>query len=56
LESTYFNALSKNWMVWPIVQFTNFKFVPLPHQVLFVNFVSLGKSLPTRADSVRVRR
>jgi protein Mpv17 len=44
LESTYFNALSKNWMVWPIVQFTNFKFVPLPHQVLFVNFVSLGKS------------
>jgi protein Mpv17 len=43
LESTYFNALSKNWMVWPIVQFTNFKFVPLPHQVLFVNFVSLGK-------------
>lgn len=43
LESTYFNALSKNWMVWPIVQFTNFKFVPLPHQVLFVNFISLGK-------------
>lgn len=43
LESTYFNALSKNWMVWPIVQFTNFKFVPLPHQVLFVNFISLGE-------------
>jgi protein Mpv17 len=44
LESTYFNALSKNWMVWPVVQMINFKFVPLPHQVLFVNFVSLGKS------------
>jgi protein Mpv17 len=44
LESTYFNALSKNWMVWPVVQMVNFKFVPLPHQVLFVNFVSLGKS------------
>ena len=43
LESTYFNALSKNWMVWPVVQMINFKFVPLPHQVLFVNFVSLGK-------------
>lgn len=43
LESTYFNALSKNWMVWPVVQFTNFKFVPAPHQVLFVNFVSLGE-------------
>jgi protein Mpv17 len=43
LESTYWNALSKNWMVWPFVQMVNFKFVPLPHQVLFVNFVSLGK-------------
>lgn len=53
LESTYFNALSKNWMVWPIVQFTNFKFVPLPHQVLFVNFISLGKfGLHTRLSAL----
>lgn len=43
LESTYFNALSKNWMVWPVVQFTNFKFVPLEHRVLLVNVVSLGE-------------
>ena len=43
LESTYMNALKKNWMVWPVVQFTNFKFVPLEHRVLVVNLVSLGK-------------
>jgi len=44
LESTYWNALTKNWMVWPAVQFTNFKFVPLEHRVLLVNMISLGKS------------
>ncbi|KAF2771167.1 hypothetical protein EJ03DRAFT_342496 [Teratosphaeria nubilosa] len=42
LDSTYFNALKKNWMVWPAVQFTNFKFVPLEHRVLVVNIISLG--------------
>jgi len=42
LESTYVEALKKNWMVWPAVQFTNFKFVPLEHRVLVVNIVSLG--------------
>ena len=42
LESTYTTALSKNWMVWPLVQATNFKFVPLEHRVLVVNVVSLG--------------
>ncbi|KAK6429501.1 Protein required for ethanol metabolism [Oleoguttula sp. CCFEE 5521] len=42
LESTYWNALQKNWMVWPAVQFTNFKFVPLESRVLVVNVVSLG--------------
>ncbi|KXL46018.1 hypothetical protein M433DRAFT_143517 [Acidomyces richmondensis BFW] len=42
LESTYFEALKKNWMIWPLVQFTNFKFVPLEHRVLLVNVVSLG--------------
>ncbi|KAH9826811.1 Protein sym-1 [Teratosphaeria destructans] len=42
LETTYFNALKKNWMVWPAVQFTNFKFVPLEHRVLVVNIISLG--------------
>lgn len=43
LESTYFDAMKKNWMVWPAVQFANFRFVPLMHRVLFVNFVSLGE-------------
>lgn len=49
LESTYWEALSKNWMVWPAVQFTNFKFVPLEHRVLVVNVVSLGK-IPFHAN------
>ena len=43
LESTYFTALSKNWMVWPWVQMANFKFVPLDQRVLVVNTVSLGE-------------
>jgi protein Mpv17 len=53
LESTYFNALSKNWMVWPVVQMINFKFVPLPHQVLFVNFVSLGQFHTRSCNTMR---
>lgn len=43
LESTYWEALKKNWMVWPAVQAVNFKFVPLEHRVLVVNVVSLGE-------------
>jgi protein Mpv17 len=46
LAQTYTTALQKNWMVWPAVQFTNFKFVPLQHRVLVVNVVSLGKLAP----------
>lgn len=42
LESTYWQALSKNWMVWPFIQMINFKFVPLHHRVLLVNVISLG--------------
>lgn len=42
LQSTYPNALIKNWMVWPAVQAINFKLVPLEHRVLVVNIVSLG--------------
>ncbi|KAJ9627169.1 Protein required for ethanol metabolism [Taxawa tesnikishii (nom. ined.)] len=42
LESTYWTALTKNWMVWPWVQIVNFKFVPLQHRVLVVNVISLG--------------
>ena len=43
LRGTYFEALKKNWMVWPAVQAVNFKFVPLEHRVLVVNVVSLGE-------------
>ncbi|KAI9856108.1 MAG: Protein required for ethanol metabolism [Vezdaea acicularis] len=42
LDKTYFAALKKNWMVWPIVQSVNFKLVPLEHRVLLVNVVSIG--------------
>jgi protein Mpv17 len=42
LDTTYWPALSRNWMVWPIVQFINFKYVPLELRVLVVNVVSLG--------------
>ena len=44
LESTYWNALSSNWMVWPWIQVVNFKFVPLDQRVLLVNTISLGPS------------
>ena len=43
LSGTYWEALKKNWMVWPAVQAVNFKFVPLEHRVLVVNVVSLGE-------------
>ncbi|KAF2091200.1 sym-1 [Saccharata proteae CBS 121410] len=42
LDTTYTNALTKNWMVWPFIQLTNFKLVPLEHRVLVVNVISLG--------------
>jgi protein Mpv17 len=43
LRDKYVTAVKKNWMVWPGVQFTNFKYVPLEHRVLVVNIVSLGE-------------
>lgn len=57
IESTYWNALSKNWMLWPFVQAVNFKFVPLHHRVLVVNVVSLGMSCfsPSKNDFVLTR-
>lgn len=42
LRSTYFSALKANWMLWPAVQFINFKYVPLDLRVLVVNIISLG--------------
>ena len=52
LESTYTQALKKNWMVWPWVQAINFKLVPLEHRVLVVNVVSLGESYVRSGESV----
>ena len=45
LRGAYWEALKKNWMLWPAVQMVNFKFVPLEHRVLVVNVVSLGELL-----------
>jgi protein Mpv17 len=49
LASTYGTAIQKNWMLWPAVQFVNFKFVPLEHRVMLVNFVALGESVIRRS-------
>lgn len=43
LRGAYWEALKKNWMLWPAVQAVNFRFVPLGGQVLVVNVVSLGE-------------
>ncbi len=42
LQKNYFSALSANYMIWPAVQFVNFKFVPLQYRVLFVNVISIA--------------
>ena len=42
LKSRYWIGLKVNFAVWPLVQFINFKFVPLDLRVLVVNVVALG--------------
>ncbi|KAK0617862.1 hypothetical protein B0T17DRAFT_313264 [Bombardia bombarda] len=42
IESSYTQALTSNYMIWPFVQLVNFKVIPLEHRVLFVNIISLG--------------
>ncbi|KAF2201619.1 hypothetical protein GQ43DRAFT_486845 [Delitschia confertaspora ATCC 74209] len=42
LSKAYQPALVNNWLLWPWVQLVNFRWVPLEHRVLLVNFVSLG--------------
>jgi protein Mpv17 len=42
LRKSYISGLMVNFLVWPLVQSVNFKFVPLDLRVLFVNCVSLG--------------
>ena len=43
LDKAYVPGLTKNFMIWPWVQGVNFKYVPLEHRVLVVNFISLGE-------------
>ena len=42
LSQAYVPGLTKNFMVWPWVQFVNFKYVPADLRVLVVNVISLG--------------
>lgn len=42
LAQAYVPGLTKNFMVWPWVQFVNFKYVPADLRVLVVNVISLG--------------
>lgn len=42
LAKSYVPALTANYMIWPLVQAVNFRFVPLHHRVLFVNVISIG--------------
>jgi len=46
LTDAYLPGYQKNLMVWPWVQFANFKYVPADFRVLVVNFVSLGELIP----------
>ncbi|KAF1851316.1 uncharacterized protein K460DRAFT_373350 [Cucurbitaria berberidis CBS 394.84] len=42
LKDAYLPGYQKNLMLWPWIQFTNFKYVPAEMRVLVVNVVSLG--------------
>lgn len=42
LAKAWVPGMTNNFLLWPWVQAVNFKFVPLEHRVLVVNFVALG--------------
>jgi protein Mpv17 len=42
LKKHNWKGLKANYIVWPFVQFVDFKFVPLEHRVLMVKIISLG--------------
>lgn len=44
LKDAFVPGYQKNLMIWPWVQFVNFKYVPAEMRVLVVNIISLGKS------------
>ena len=41
LKEGFWATLKANWCYWPFVQLINFRFVPVPYQVLFTNFAAL---------------
>lgn len=39
-QASFVPVMAANWLVWPAVQYANFRFTPPQYQVLVVNFVS----------------
>eukprot|EP01095_Lingulamoeba_sp_RSL-Kostka_P000698 TRINITY_DN10984_c0_g1_i1.p1 TRINITY_DN10984_c0_g1~~TRINITY_DN10984_c0_g1_i1.p1 ORF type:complete len:192 (+),score=47.59 TRINITY_DN10984_c0_g1_i1:18-593(+) len=42
LKNDYMGTLLINYMIWPVTQLINFKYIPPHSQVLFSNFIALG--------------
>ncbi|KAH6950391.1 hypothetical protein BKA56DRAFT_682550 [Ilyonectria sp. MPI-CAGE-AT-0026] len=42
LSERYLDALKANYLIWPAVQFFNFKLIPVQYQLLVVNLTSIG--------------
>jgi protein Mpv17 len=41
LKQKYWPTMLDNWKLWPAAVLINFKFVPIPYQVLYVNMVGI---------------
>ena len=41
LRAIYVDMMVANWQLWPAAQLANFRFVPVPYQVIFSNVVAL---------------
>ena len=41
LREKLWETLKMNWAFWPLLQFANFKWVPIKFQVLYVNLMSI---------------
>ena len=54
----YLPAIKANWSIWPLIQFTNFRFMPLPYRVPFQAtcgvFWTLYLSLLNSNDTVQM--
>lgn len=54
----YWPVMLRNWMIWPIVQVVNFRFVPPALQVVFGNIIGVAWTayvcLATRVDNQTV--